>query len=245
MSMNTAETTLSIGGAAAVVLAFLIKLLAGKIVARWPALSPLVRAVLHALPNLISAVVALFQGKPAEAPMAEPRTVPEQARFLYLAYVETQTRTYRAGELPSWEALNQSEAERWHSVARASLGQPDPARPSKNTGAAVGLAAAFLLFLAACHVLAGCTAQQRAVARTAGSVIALIGQEICAVLDDQSDSKWVALACRAVDKTGDVLSNMSTAELLDASRTTGGPVTIRMVKREDLAEYTADRAADQ
>jgi len=231
--MNTTDTALTIGGAAAVVLAFVIKSLAGKIVKRWPSLSPLVRAVLHALPNLISGLLALLQGKPAEAPLAEPRDVLEQAKFLYAAYVEAHTTTYRDSPLPAWEALNPSEAERWQSVARASLGQPEPPKPA--TGATALLLASL--------VLVSCTPQQ---ARTAGQIFSVVGKEICSVLDDQSDEVWVALACRAVETTGTVLSNMSASERLDASRpTTAGPTVIRMVKREDLHEYTLDRTVDQ
>lgn len=87
-------------------------------------------------------------------------------------------------------------------------------------------------------VLSGCTAEDRARARAAGDVISTVGREVCEQLDGVTDDGWVAFACRAVQATGDVLSNMSTEDHLDASRPTGPPV-IRMVRTEDAQAFAA------
>jgi len=84
--------------------------------------------------------------------------------------------------------------------------------------------------------LSGCTPQQLQAAKDISGVAAKIGKEVCAIVDGQSDEEWVAFACRVVEKGADVLSNMSTEEYLDASRSTGG-VEIKMVRAEDAAAF--------
>lgn len=107
-----------------VVLAFVIQLVARPIVNRYPALSPLFRALLEGLPNWIASLLTLITGKPIQAPVVDPMHPEAYAQEMYRIYVAaSRGLNHKGTPLPSWDDLEPEIQERWLALARKALGK--------------------------------------------------------------------------------------------------------------------------